>query len=52
MTKEQREKINEAFDILCDVYKDLGSERGVKREAQRLDTILGKIEDLLWLRIN
>lgn len=50
MTKEQREKLNEAFDILCDVYKAIREERGSSREARRLDTILGKLEELMWLK--
>lgn len=50
MTKEQREKVNDAFDILLDVYKELNEEKGKRKESKKLDVILNKIENLLWLR--
>lgn len=50
ITAEQRERLNEAFDILLDVYKDMESKRGHKAEAKRLDVIINKVENLLWMR--
>ncbi len=46
ITREQLELIEEAEDILIEVYKQLNEQRGSKREAKRLDTILGKIYNL------
>lgn len=48
MTQDQRERLIEAFDILCSVYWDMESKNG--KLAKRLDTILGKLEQLINMR--
>lgn len=50
MTQNQKEKLNEAFDILCELYKEMNAVGCTVVEAKRLDTILGKIEQLMWLK--
>lgn len=49
MTDKQREKLNEAFDILCELYKEMKDIGCNVVEVKRLDTILGKVEQLMWL---
>ena len=48
MTREQLEKIQQAEDELLSVFWDIREERGHKKMAKRLDTILGKINDLKY----
>ena len=50
ITAEQRERLNEAFDILCDVYKEMDGKRGHTEDAKRLVEIIYKIENLLWMK--
>lgn len=50
MTQEQRERMAEAYDILVGIFADLRVQRGCAAEAKRLDTILGKLENLMYLK--
>ena len=45
--KEQLERLAKAEDILTDVYWDIREQKGSKEEARRVDTILGKLYNLM-----
>lgn len=49
ITKEQQERLEYALDILTSVYWDIREQIGSKTEARRLDTILGKLDNLAYL---
>ncbi len=46
MTQQQLERLLEAEEILISLYNELREEKGMQREAKRLDTILSKIYNL------
>jgi hypothetical protein len=49
MTQGQINRIKDAFDILRGVFAEIREERGHSKESKRLDTILGKLENLIYL---
>lgn len=48
MTQEQRERIAEAEDILIHVRTELEGVRGESRNVSKLDTVIGKLENILY----
>ena len=49
MNKSQLEKLEQAEDILNDVYFQIRDEKGLSKQAKRLDTILSKLYQLKHL---
>lgn len=47
MTQRHIEQLMEAQDILTSVYRDIEDKRGHKRDAARLDTVRGKLYNLI-----
>lgn len=43
------ERLGLAFDELLSVYWDISEKRGWSKEAKRLDSILGKMENLMFI---
>lgn len=52
MTKEQRERLDQASDILLSVFWDIRDDPKCKAEAKRLDTILGKLDNLIYMELD
>lgn len=51
MTKEQKERIDHANDILLSVFWEIRDRRG-DAAAKRLDTILGKLDNLIYMELD
>ena len=49
MENKPLDKLIEAEDILLDVYYEIRDKRGYTSEAKRLDSILGKLNNLQHL---
>lgn len=49
MTSSQKERVAEAFDSLITVFEEVRTQRGCSKEAKRLDVIIGKLENLLFI---
>lgn len=47
LTDAQREKIVEAFDLVRSVFADVRDEKGMARIANRLDKVLGILDNLI-----
>lgn len=47
LTQDQRYRIAEAFDIVRSVFADVRDEKGMARIANRLDKVLGILDNLL-----
>lgn len=50
MTERQMRQLLLAEDILLELYGQLRGKRGHAVEAKRLDTILGKVNDLKYVK--
>lgn len=49
MTRRQLEKLGQAEDLLLELYYQLRNTYGHGKEVKRLDTILGKVNELKYV---